>query len=193
MVPGGHPQVSANGGRGIRNQSAFSVRQEGIPRNDALPGLVRRRRKILENLNEAEILLVEDNPYDAELTFRALDKSGLAHKLLTFPDGVEALDFLFGQGIYAGRNLAARPKVILLDLKLPRANGLEVLARIKADARTRMIPVVIMTSSQEESDIIRSYDLGVNSYMVKPVDFDKFLQVVGELGLYWLLLNKVPS
>ena len=147
----------------------------------------------MENLNEAEILLVEDNPYDAELTLRALKKSGLANKLLTFPDGVEALDFLFGQGMYAGRNLTARPKVIFLDLKLPRVNGLEVLARIKADARTRMIPVVILTSSQEESDILRSYNLGVNSYTVKPVDFDKFFQVVEELGLYWLLLNKVPS
>ena len=147
----------------------------------------------MDKLDEAEILLVEDNPYDAELTLRALKKSGLANKLLTFPDGVEALDFLFGQGMYAGRNLAARPKVIFLDLKLPRASGLEVLARIKADARTRMIPVVILTSSQEESDIVRSYDLGVNSYTVKPVDFDKFFQVVEELGLYWLLLNKVPS
>lgn len=147
----------------------------------------------MENLNEAEIWLVEDNPYDAELTLRALKKSGLANKLLTFPDGVEALDFLFGQGMYAGRNLAARPKVIFLDLKLPRANGLEVLARIKADERTRMIPVVILTSSQEESDIVRSYDLGANSYTVKPVDFDKFFQAVEELGLYWLSLNKVPS
>jgi two-component system response regulator len=193
MVPECHPQVLAKGGRGPGNPSALSARREGIPRSDALPGLVRRRREILENLDEAKILLVEDNPYDAELTLRALKKSGLANKLLTFPDGVEALDFLFGQGMYAGRNLAARPKVIFLDLKLPRANGLEVLARIKADERTRMIPVVILTSSQEESDIVRSYDLGVNSYTVKPVDFDKFFQVVEELGLYWLLLNKVPS
>jgi two-component system response regulator len=193
MAPECRPQVSANGGRGPGNLAALSACRAGLARSDALPGLVQRRRKILENLNEAEILLVEDNPYDAELTLRALKKSGLANKLLTFPDGVEALDFLFGQGMYAGRNLAARPKVIFLDLKLPRANGLEVLARIKADARTRMIPVVILTSSQEESDIVRSYDLGVNSYTVKPVDFDKFFQVVEELGLYWLLLNKVPS
>jgi two-component system response regulator len=156
-------------------------------------GPIRRRSITLENLNEVEILLVEDNPYDAELTFRALKNRGLANKLLTFPDGVEALDFLFGNGKYAGRNPAMRPKVILLDLKLPRANGLEVLEKIKADARTRMIPVVIMTSSQEESDIVRSYNLGVNSYMVKPVDFDKFFRVVEELGLYWLLMNKVPS
>ena len=144
-------------------------------------------------INEVDILLVEDNPYDAELTHRALKSKGLAHKLLTCSDGVEALDFLFGNGMYAGRNLTERPKVIFLDLKLPRVNGLEVLQRIKADERTRTIPVVILTSSQEELDIARSYDLGVNSYMVKPVDFDKFFQVVEELGLYWLLLNKVPN
>jgi two-component system response regulator len=144
-------------------------------------------------INEVDILLVEDNPYDAELTYRALSSKGLPHKLLTCSDGVEALDFLFGNGIYAGRNPAERPKVIFLDLKLPRVNGLEVLQRIKADERTRTIPVVILTSSQEELDITRSYDLGVNSYMVKPVDFDKYFQVVEELGLYWLLLNKVPN
>ena len=147
----------------------------------------------MDKLNEVEILLVEDNPYDAELTLRALKNKGLANKLLTFVDGVEALDFLFGTGEYAGRNLAVRPKVILLDLKLPRINGLEVLEKIRADARTKTIPVVIMTSSQEESDIVRGYDLGVNSYMVKPVDFDKFFQAVEDLGLYWLLLNKVPN
>ena len=147
----------------------------------------------MEDFNEVEILLVEDNPYDAELTLRALKNKGLANKLLTFQDGVEALDFLFGAGVYAGRNLALRPKVILLDLKLPRINGLEVLEKIRADERTMTIPVVILTSSQEESDIVRGYNLGVNSYMVKPVDFDKFFQAVEELGLYWLLLNKVPD
>jgi CheY-like chemotaxis protein len=147
----------------------------------------------LKNQHDAEILLVEDNPYDAELTLRALNSQGLANKVLTFPDGVEAMNFLFGEGIYAGRNLNERPKVIFLDLKLPRASGLEVLAKIKADERTRMIPVVILTSSQEESDILRSYKLGVNSYMVKPVDIDLFSQVVEESGLYWVLRNKVPS
>jgi len=147
----------------------------------------------LEDLNEVEIMLVEDNPYDAELTFRALKNTGLANKLLTFADGVEALDFLFGDGAYAGRNLAPCPKVIFLDLKLPRINGLEVLEKIRADARTKTIPVVILSSSQEESDIVRSYNLGVNSYMVKPVDIDKFFHTVEELGLYWLLLNKAPS
>jgi len=147
----------------------------------------------VEKLNEVEILLVEDNPYDAELTLRALKKKGLANNLLTFPDGVEALDFLFATGDYAGRNLAVRPKVIFLDLKLPKINGLEVLQKIKADDRTKTIPVVILTSSQEESDVVKSYNLGVNSYMVKPVDFDKFFHVVEEIGLYWLLLNKVPN
>jgi len=147
----------------------------------------------LKDCDEVEILLVEDNPYDAELTIRALRNKGLANKLLTFADGVEALDFLFGTGEYAGRDVMVRPKVILLDLKLPRINGLEVLEKIRAEARTKTIPVVIMTSSQEESDIVRGYNLGVNSYMVKPVDFDKFFQAVEELGLYWLLLNKVPS
>jgi two-component system, response regulator len=158
---------------------------------DVLTGQDSRRRKALDKLNEVEIILVEDNPYDAELTQRALKNRGLANKLLTFSDGVEALEFLFGTGEYAGRNLALRPKVILLDLKLPRINGLEVLEKIRTDERTRTIPVVIMTSSQEESDIVRGYDLGVNSYMVKPVDFDKFFQAVENLGLYWLLLNKV--
>ena len=157
------------------------------------PARSREGEKLWIRLNEVEILLVEDNPYDAELTLRALKNRGLANKLLTFPDGVEALDFLFGTGEYAGRNLALRPKVILLDLKLPRMNGLEVLEKIRADERTKTIPVVIMTSSQEESDIVRGYNLGVNSYMVKPVDFDKFFQAVEELGLYWLLLNKVPN
>ena len=146
----------------------------------------------MKDYNEVEILLVEDNPYDAELTIRALKNKGLANNLLIFNDGVEALDFLFGTGEYAGRNLAMRPKVILLDLKLPRINGLEVLEKIRDDERTKTIPVVILTSSQEESDIVRGYDLGVNSYMVKPVDFDKFFLAVEELGLYWLLLNKSP-
>jgi two-component system, response regulator len=146
----------------------------------------------LEKLNEVEVLLVEDNPYDAELTLRALKEKGLANKVLTFTDGAEALDFLFGTGDYTGRNLTPAPRVIFLDLKLPKINGLEVLEKVRADARTKKIPVVILTSSQEETDIVKSYNLGVNSYMVKPVDFDKFVQVVEELGLYWLLLNKVP-
>lgn len=147
----------------------------------------------MNEIDEIDILLVEDNPYDAELTLRALKNQGLDHKLLTCTDGVEALDFLFGQGNYAGRNLAERPKVIFLDLKLPRISGLEVLQKVKSDDRTRTIPVVILTSSQEEQDITKSYDLGVNSYTVKPVEFDKFFQVVEELSLYWLTLNHVPE
>jgi two-component system response regulator len=161
----------------------------------AASNLVRSREgeRLLDKLSEVEILLVEDNPYDAELTQRALKNRGLANKLLSFQDGVEALDFLFGTGDYAGRNLTLRPKVILLDLKLPKVSGLEVLEKIKSDDRTRMIPVVVMTSSQEETDIVKSYNLGANSYMVKPVDFDKFFLAVEEMGFYWLLLNKIPS
>jgi len=140
-----------------------------------------------------EIVLIEDNPHDAELALRALKKSGLANKVQWLQDGVEALDFLFATGAYAHRQVNHRPKVILLDLKLPKVDGLEILRRLKADPRTRSIPVVVMTSSQEEQDIVESYRLGVNSYIVKPVDFDKFAQSVADLGLYWLLLNKVPA
>jgi two-component system, response regulator len=180
-------EPGAGSGGGFSGRRASSPGAHRLTRHNLAEGIP------LENCSEVEILLVEDNPYDAELTTRALRSKGLANKLLTFSDGVEALDFLFGTGVYVGRNLAERPKVILLDLKLPRINGLEVLEKIRDDARTRMIPVVILTSSQEESDIVRSYNLGVNSYMVKPVDFDKFFQAVEDLGLYWLLLNKVPD
>ncbi|MEW6659244.1 MAG: response regulator [Thermodesulfobacteriota bacterium] len=140
-----------------------------------------------------EIILIEDNPHDAELVLRALKKHGLANKVQLLQDGAEALDFIFATGAYAGRDLNNRPKLILLDLKLPKVDGLEILRRIKGDERTRSIPVVVMTSSQEEKDIVESYSLGVNSYIVKPVDFDKFVQSVADLGLYWLLLNKVPG
>jgi CheY-like chemotaxis protein len=139
-----------------------------------------------------EILLIEDNPHDAELALRALKKHGLTNKVQLLQDGAEALDFIFATGAFANRNINARPKVIFLDLKLPKVDGLEVLRRVKEDERTRSIPVVVMTSSQEEQDIVESYRLGVNSYIVKPVDFDKFVQSVADLGLYWLLLNKVP-
>ncbi len=139
----------------------------------------------MENLADIEIILIEDNPFDAELTLRALQRKGLAGKVKVFPDGVEALQFLAA---------AAEPhgqlKAIFLDLKLPKMSGLEVLGQIKGDRRTRMIPVVMLTSSQEESDIRESYQLGVNSYMVKPVDYDEYSQVVEDLGLYWLLRNK---
>jgi len=146
----------------------------------------------MRNKNEVEILLVEDNPSDVEMTLRALKKHNLANKVHVVRDGAEALDYIFATGIYAERNIDDHPKVILLDLKLPKVDGMEVLRRIRADERTKCVPVVVLTSSQEERDIVESYKLGVNSYIVKPVDFDKFLSTVQELGLYWLLLNKPP-
>lgn len=141
-------------------------------------------------LNEVELLLVEDNPSDIELTLRSLKKHNLANNLHIVRDGEEALDFLFSKGEYSERGLEMVPKIILLDLKLPKIDGLEVLRRIRGDERTRSIPVVIMTSSSEEKDIVESYRLGVNSYIVKPVDFDKFADTVAMLGFYWLLMNK---
>lgn len=140
--------------------------------------------------NEVEILLVEDNMADAELTIRSLKKANLANKLIHLKDGAEALDFLFGKGEFADRNTAQHPKVILLDIKMPRVDGIEVLRQVKAHELTKLIPVVIMTSSSEEQDIITSYQLGVNSYVVKPVGFEGLARAVSELGLYWLLLNK---
>ncbi|HEV8715027.1 MAG TPA: response regulator [Candidatus Binatia bacterium] len=136
-----------------------------------------------------EILLVEDNPNDVELTLYALKKNNLANQIEVVRDGAEALDFIFCTGAYAHRSAQDNPKVILLDLKLPKVDGLEVLQRVKTDPRTRMIPVVILTSSREESDIVESYQLGVNSYIVKPVDFEQFIEATRQLGLYWLLLN----
>jgi len=147
----------------------------------------------MSNGNVIEILLVEDNPQDVELTLRALKRHNLANKVHVVKDGAEALDFLFATGSYAGRDMNHIPKVILLDLKLPKVDGLEVLRRIKSDERTKLIPVVVLTSSREEQDMVDSYKLGVNSYIVKPVDFDKFVDAVGELGLYWLLLNEQPG
>lgn len=141
-------------------------------------------------MNTVEILLVEDNPNDAELALRALAKHKLSNRVFHVKDGAEALDFIFSNGVYIGRD--GYPKVILLDLKLPKVDGLEVLRVIKSDERTRVIPVVILTSSREEKDIVESYRLGVNSYIVKPVDFEKFVHCVLELGLYWLLLNQPP-
>jgi CheY-like chemotaxis protein len=139
-----------------------------------------------------EILLVEDTPADAELTIRALKKHSVVNNLVWVKDGAEALDFLFATGVYAGRNSVHLPKVVLLDLRLPRVSGIEVLRRIKADERTRQIPVVVLTSSKEDVDVEECYRLGVNSYIAKPVAFDEFAKVVGELGLYWILLNKIP-
>jgi CheY-like chemotaxis protein len=139
------------------------------------------------------ILLVEDNPDDEALAIRALKKSNLANEIAVARDGVEALDFLFCEGSYADRDPHDIPVVILLDLKLPKVDGLEVLKRIKSDERTRRLPVVIMTSSSEEQDIVSSYDLGANSYIRKPVDFNRFTEAVAQLGLYWLVLNEVPD
>ena len=141
-------------------------------------------------LQEVEILLVEDNMADAELTIRALNKAKIANSILHLNDGAEALDYLFGKGIYSERDLAKLPKVILLDIKMPKVDGIEVLRQLKGNEHTKVIPVVIMTSSSEEQDIISSYQLGVNSYVVKPVGFEDFAKAVGELGLYWMLLNK---
>ena len=140
--------------------------------------------------NEIEILLVGDNPRDVEMTLRALKKKNLANTVHVAKDGAEALDFIFARGAYAHRDPNHVLKVVLLDLKLPKVSGLEVLRAIKGDEQTRTIPVVILTSSQEEKDMVESYQLGANSYIVKPVDFDKFVTAIGEVGLYWLVSNK---
>lgn len=139
-----------------------------------------------------EILLVEDNASDAELTIRALKKQNLANNLIHLKNGAEALDFIFARGVYADRDMFDTPKVILLDLKMPKVDGLEVLAKIRGDERTKKIPVVVLTSSKEDPDIDACYALGVNSYIVKPVEFDNFLKAVSDLGFYWLLLNQPP-
>ncbi|OLC91035.1 MAG: two-component system response regulator [Acidobacteria bacterium 13_1_40CM_4_58_4] len=146
----------------------------------------------MTHLEDVEILLVEDNPNDVELTLRALQKQNLASKVFVVRDGAEALEFLFATGVYAERKIDDHPKVILLDLKLPKVDGIEVLRKIKTDPRTKNTPVVMLTSSQEERDVMESYRLGVNSYIVKPVDFTNFVHAVSELGMYWGILNKVP-
>ncbi len=140
-----------------------------------------------------EILLVEDNPDDEELALHALRKVNLANHIQVVRDGAEALEFIFCTGAFAGRNVHNGPKVILLDLKLPKVDGLEVLRRIKGDPHAREIPVVVLTSSHEERDIVESYKLGVNSYIVKPVDFEQFMESVRQVGYYWLLLNQPPA
>lgn len=140
-----------------------------------------------------EILLVEDNPNDVKLALHALKKNNIANRIEIVRDGAEALEFIFATGAYADRQNAENPRVILLDLKLPKVDGLEVLRQIKADPRTRAIPVVVLTSSREDRDIVESYNLGVNSYIVKPVDFEQFTESVRQLGMYWLLLNQPPA
>ena len=146
----------------------------------------------MTNTNHVEILLVEDNLNDAELTMRALRKINLTNKLVHLKDVAEALDFIFAKGQFADRSINDHPKLILLDNKMPKVDGIEVLRQIKANEATKSIPVVIMTSSKEEQDIITSYQLGVNSYVVKPVEFGEFAKAVTELGLYWLLTNQPP-
>lgn len=140
--------------------------------------------------NDIQILMVEDNPDDAELALRAFEKHKLANQVHWVKDGVKALDFIFARNQYSGRVNNDRPKLILLDLKLPKVDGLEVLRQIKSNEATKMIPVVVLTSSDEEEDMIESYNLGVNSYITKPVGFEKFVETVSKLGLYWLLLNQ---
>jgi len=142
---------------------------------------------------EKTILLVEDNADDEELTIRALKKNNVKNDLVITRDGVEALDYLFGTGAYVGRDTTVLPGLVLLDLKLPKIDGLEVLRHIRADERTKRMPVVVLTSSKEEQDLVKSYDLGANSYIRKPVDFNQFSEAVRHLGLYWLMLNEVPS
>lgn len=141
---------------------------------------------------QVEILLIEDNPDEAELTIRSLKKYNLANKLMHIDDGAEALDFIFSKGKYADKKELLNPKLILLDLKLPKVDGLEILRQIKSNERTKTIPVTILTSSKEEKDIVESYKWGVNSYIVKPVNFESFTKAVAELGLYWLILNESP-
>lgn len=142
---------------------------------------------------QVEILLVEDNMDDAEMTIRALRKKNLANSLIHLSDGEEALDFLFGRGKFAERNINFKPKLILLDLKMPKVDGMEVLEKVKSNSATKKIPVVILTSSKEDPDLQKCYELGANSYIVKPVEFESFINAVSELGLYWMLLNQVPS
>jgi CheY-like chemotaxis protein len=146
----------------------------------------------MDQFEQIEILLVEDNPLDAELTMTALTSGKIANNITWVKDGVEALDYLFRRGEYAGRS-DELPRLVLLDLKMPRVNGIEVLAAIRADERTKRIPVVVMTSSEEESDIAKTYDLGVNSYVVKPLDFNAFSDVTRRAGYYWLAINRAAS
>jgi two-component system response regulator len=144
-------------------------------------------------MGERVILLVEDNPDDEALTLRALKKNNITNKIVVARDGVEALDYLFGTGMYAGRDTSAEPELILLDLKLPKIDGFEVLRKLRADERTKLLPVVILTSSKEQQDVVNGYGLGANSYVRKPVDFQDFVDAVLQLGLYWLVLNERPT
>jgi len=147
----------------------------------------------MSNQSELEILLVEDNPNDAEITIRSLKKHRLSNKLIWLDDGAKAIDFLFAQGVYSNRDITNTPKVIFLDLKLPKVDGLEVLEKIKSSKSLCKIPVVVLTSSKEEQDVVKSYNLGVNSYIVKPVEFENFAKAIADAGFYWLVTNTSPS
>lgn len=147
----------------------------------------------MENYLRFDVLLVEDNPYDAELTIRALKKQGLANQIFHAVDGVEALDFLYCRGKFSNRDIDHPVKVVLLDLKLPKLNGLEVLKEVKSNPKTAKIPIVILTSSREDPDMSKAYELGANSYVVKPVDFDDFIKAVQQTGLFWLLVNETEK
>jgi len=146
----------------------------------------------MQDLREVEILLVEDDAADAEMTLRALRRNNLANRVHWVKDGAEALDYVSARGAYAGRD-PALPKLVMLDLKMPKVDGIEVLRALKSSAATRTVPVVVMTSSNEEKDVLASYELGANSYIVKPVQFEAFLETVAKIGLYWVLTNRVPS
>lgn len=147
----------------------------------------------MSDLSKADIVLVEDNPNDAEITIRSLKKHRLANKLVWLKDGVEALDYLLARGEYADRNINDLPKVIFLDLKLPKVDGIEVLEKIRNSEPVKKIPVVVLTSSKEEEDVVKTYNLGVNSYIVKPVEFENFAKAIAEVGFYWLVTNITPS
>lgn len=145
-----------------------------------------------DSTNGVEILIVDDSPSDVELTIRALRKAKLANAIHVVDDGEQALDFLFCRGTYRGRSFASPPRVILLDLKMPKVDGIEVLRAVRADGRTRAIPVVVLTSSKEQKDVVESYNLGVNAYIQKPVEFDRFREVVEQIGMFWLVVNEPP-
>lgn len=146
-----------------------------------------------ENIHNIEIILVEDSMEDADLIMRSLRKNNLCNSVIHLKDGAEAMDFMFAQGEFSSRNIMDKPKVVLLDLKMPKVDGLQVLRALKSDLRTKSIPVVIMTSSREDRDVIESHELGVNSYVVKPVSFESFAKAVADLGLYWLMINQSPK
>lgn len=168
----------------------FTFQYQLLPINKTKSGLI--EKIMINNFNAVQILIVEDNPNDAEMTLRALKKHNLVNEVYVAEDGQEALDFVFGDGKFEERNISLPLKVIFLDLQLPKISGLEVLKRIKSDPKTKQLPVVIVTSSKEDPDIKAAYELGANGYVVKPVDFNDFIKVMQNTGLFWLLVNEAP-